>query len=262
MLKIFNIIWLYRNCRDLFRYFTSWLVAFQAHALYFRKITKQTTAIQVKSIILCIYCWCNIQYSYASTNFNNIFAYPLYVGIAGGYGATTWSGLVPAAGNQNIAISLSTPVAVHEGGAVWGAFAGYEITPYFALEFNYQQYPSADIFFDENSLFTFDSGVQSVLSTRASVASIMAKIMLVVPRTTVRAYSSFGAAQVVRTDAMTHDWRVSPTFGCGFNKNIFPHIMTAVEFNYTAGYGESELNPVKDFIPFLYGVFLKVAYRI
>jgi len=42
---------LYRNCRSLVRYFTSWLVAFQAPALYFRKITNQTPAIPVESII-------------------------------------------------------------------------------------------------------------------------------------------------------------------------------------------------------------------
>ena len=41
--------WLYRNCLGLFRYFTSWLVAFQAPTLYFRKITKQTQAIPVES---------------------------------------------------------------------------------------------------------------------------------------------------------------------------------------------------------------------
>lgn len=190
------------------------------------------------------------------------FAYPLYLGLAGGYGATTWEGLVPAAGNQNSAISISTPVSVHEGGLVWGAFAGYEITPYFGLEFNYQAYPSATIFFDEDSLFAFDSDGQTSLSTRSSLINAMAKIMLIIPQTTVRAYSTFGIAKVTRIDPMTHDWRLSPSFSFGLTKNIVPHVMAELEFNYTAGYGESELNPAKDFIPFLYGVFLKLAYRL
>ena len=43
---------LYRNCRGLVHYFTSWLVAFKATALYFRKTTNQPTAISVEPNLL------------------------------------------------------------------------------------------------------------------------------------------------------------------------------------------------------------------
>ena len=56
--------------------------------------------------------------------------------------------------------------------------------------------------------------------------------------------------------------RDSVTFGVGFVYNISEHIMTELGVNYTAGYGESELNPAQDYVPFLYSGFLKLAYRV
>ena len=59
-----------------------------------------------------------------------------YIGLIGGYGSTTWDGLVPSNRNQNIAMNMSTPIAVEEGGNVWGVLAGYEFSPHFAVEVN------------------------------------------------------------------------------------------------------------------------------
>ena len=86
--------------------------------------------------------------------------------------------------------------------------------------------------------------------------------MLILPKTTARFYSNFGVARVQRDDSLNHIWQLSPTFGFGANYNLDPHLMTEIGVAYTAGYGESELNPAEDFIPFLYAVFLKVAYRL
>ena len=80
------------------------------------------------------------------------FEHPLYLGIAGGYGSTTWEGLVPPKKNQNIAMSLSTPTEVSEGGGAWGFFGGYELNPYFALEAGYMRYPDAQVSFDPISI--------------------------------------------------------------------------------------------------------------
>jgi hypothetical protein len=38
--------------------------------------------------------------------------------------------------------------------------------------------------------------------------------------------------------------------------------MAEIAGSYTAGFGESELEPVYDYIPFLYAVVLRIAYRI
>ena len=190
------------------------------------------------------------------------FPHPLYLGGIAGYGATTWEGLVPSPLNQNMAMNTSTPVMVREGGAVWGFFAGYELSPYFALEANYMRYPNAMISFDEESIFAFDNDGLIELNTSTATLSVMGKIMLIIPDTKVRAYSSFGAAEIHRWDDMTENKRLSPTFGLGLNYTIYDHVMMELGANYTAGYGESELNPAKDYVPFLYSGFLKLGYRI
>lgn len=188
--------------------------------------------------------------------------HPAYIGVTGGYGATTWDGLVPTPKNQNMAMKTSTPVMVREGGGVWGFFGGYELSPYFALEVNYMRYPKATISFDEESMFAFENDGLIVLDSNAETISAMAKIMLMIPHTKLRAYSSFGVAEIHRWDDMTENRRDSPTFGLGLNYNVSEHIMAELGANYTAGYGESELNPAKDYVPFLYSGFLKLAYRI
>ena len=54
---------------------------------------------------------------FANASIDNIQAkYPFYIGMLGGYGSTTWQGLVPKKANQNAAIIISTPKSVEEGG--------------------------------------------------------------------------------------------------------------------------------------------------
>lgn len=210
--------------------------------------------------VFAIFFWVD-SFSYQAPQPSEAFRYPFYIGIESGYGATTWEGLVPSEKNQNPAMMLSTPKSVTEGGAVWGIFAGYEFLPYFAVEANYMRYPNAKLSFDEFSIYAFDNDGYTELSTHTETVSIMGKIMLVIPTTTIRAYSSAGVADTHRWDQMNDKWRVSPTFGLGFNYNITPHIMTELAGNYTAGYGESQLDPTFSYMPFLYSVALRLAYR-
>lgn len=175
---------------------------------------------------------------------------PFYVGASGGFGSTTWNGLVPIEENQNMALSISTPIKVTEGGRIWGVFAGYEFTPYFAIEANFRRYPTAKVIFDQYSLYAFEHNDQISFKTNTDSAGLMAKIMLAVPKTTLRIYSSFGIATVHRMDIVFDQYQVAPTFGAGLNINISQHFMVDIGFNYTAGYGESELSPANSFIPF------------
>lgn len=186
---------------------------------------------------------------------------PFYVGVNGGFGSTTWRGLVPSQQNQNMALSISTPIKVSEGGLTLGAFTGYEFTQYFAVEAGYRHYPRAKVTFDEYSLFAF-SHDNRAFNTDTEAVSLMAKVMLTIPQTELRLYSSFGVAGVHRTDEITKQLQISPTFGAGFSLNLTPRVMIDFGFNYTAGYGESELNPSNDYIPFLYSGSIGVAYRI
>src|SRR3990167_10058401 len=134
--------------------------------------------------VLVLSAWvtlaCLATTSHALVKTDDKFKYPFYVGLTGGYGWTTWGGLVPSEKNQSFAISLSTPLSTHEDGALWGAFAGYEIIPYFALEAAYMRYPNATVTFDPSSLFTFDHDGITEFTSKTETISLMGKIMLII----------------------------------------------------------------------------------
>lgn len=188
------------------------------------------------------------------------FNHPAYIGVAGGYGSTTWKGLVPLEENQNLAMSLSTPLSVSEGGGVWGFFAGYELSPYFAIEANYLAYPHATVSFSELSFFAFTYDGRTEFSSHTEVVNLMGKIMLIVPRTNFRIYSGAGIANVHRYDIYADLWRLAPTFGAGVSFHVNEHVLVDIGANYTAGYGESQLDPTETYFPFLYSVALRLAY--
>lgn len=196
---------------------------------------------------------------YAMAASQNKFVYPFYAGVTGGHGWTTWNGLVPT--EQNGAINLSTPVYVSEGGKLWGLFAGYEFNPYFAIEAAYMHYPDANVQFDAMSLFTFENNGLSGFITHTEMISLMANIMLIVPHSDVRVYSGAGLAEVHRYDIIKNNWQPSPTFGAGFNYNFTDRLMGELGANYTAGRGQSQLNPAENYFPFIYSIFLRLALR-
>ncbi len=189
-------------------------------------------------------------------------SHAFYVGVNGGYGSTTWIGLVPELENENMVLSMSTPIDVREGGGVWGGFAGVELTPFFALEANYLSYPDATVVFDKDSFFAFENNDQTELNTKTQAISLMAKFMLTLPRTNVRAYSSLGVGGIHRDDEINNIWIAAPSFGVGLNYVFTKHVMGELAGNYMSGYGTSELNPAKDYVPFLYAAYARVAYRV
>lgn len=196
----------------------------------------------------------------SETTLDKRFQHPLYFGLLGGYGSTTWQGLVPSSSNVNLAIAVSAPIEVEEGGGVWGGFAGYEFNSNFQLEAMYMRYPTAHVIFDSGSIFSFMNDDQIDLFTHTESVSLMGKMMVFLPRTYVRAFSSFGIASVHRQDILSDRWKYTPTFGLGLNYHFTEHLMTELAVNYTAGFGESNLNPTASYFPFLYSASLHIAY--
>jgi len=214
-----------------------------------------------KFLSLCFQFICALMIIKNSFAADDKFTHPFYVGATGGYGATTWAGLVPNKDNQNLAMSLSTPIKVTEGGAIWGAFGGYEFNKFFALEASYNKYQDAKIEFDEISIFNFEHDGLTEFTTRTETVTLIGKVMLVIPKTDIRLFSSTGVAAVRRQDIIYNDWKATPTFGAGLNYNITPRIMTEFGANYTAGYGEAQLSPTDSYLPFLYSVFFRLGLR-
>lgn len=220
---------------------------------------KKTRLVNLTSLALLYYCFLSTQTFGA---LSHTVKKPLYVGLSAGYGNTTWEGLVPPLHKQNIAMSMSTPKQVEEGGGVWGVFAGYELMPYLAIETSYLHYHNAEVTFDENSIFAFDRDGMTTFTTRTETISLTGKIMMFFPRSEVRAYSSFGYTEMHRQDLISAHWIPTPTFGAGINYNFSEHVMGEFGGTFTTGKGQSELNPVEDYYPFLYAVVLRLAYRI
>lgn len=203
-----------------------------------------------------------IPYYSCSAESNRASTHPFYLGITGGYGSTMWEGLVPPKNKQAAALLLSTPSSVQEGGGLWGYYAGYEIIPHFAFEVSYTHYPNAKVYFDPTSLVAFEHNGLTDLNTSTEATSLMGKFMVTIPYIEMKAFSSAGAARVHRKDVIKECWRVSPTFSLGISYDMTEHIIGEIGFNYTGGYGESELDPAEDYVPFLYSGFIHLAYRL
>lgn len=186
--------------------------------------------------------------------------HPFYAGVSGGFGSTTWKGLVPDSKNQNMALMMSTPTEVKEGGEVWGLFAGYELSPYCSIETSYLRYPDATVYFDPFSLFSFNNDNRIAFTSKTETVNLMGKIMLVVPNSPIKIYSSAGIAELHRDDILVNEWLLTPSFGAGINVTLSEHLMAELGANYTAGFGESQLEPTSSYMPFLYSVSLRLGY--
>jgi hypothetical protein len=177
------------------------------------------------------------------------------------FGSTTWYGLVPAQSNQNSAITVSAPIMADEGGFFWGFFAGYELTDNFGIELNYANYPDATLTFDGDSLFTFENENETILNTQTEAVSFMIKLMAGIPHTNLHMFLSIGPAMVHRYDKINNTWLLTPSFSIGFDHPINEDFTLEIMGNYTSGYGETEINPVEDFMPFLYSAGIRIAYH-
>lgn len=186
---------------------------------------------------------------------------PIYAGLTIGYGTTTWDGLVGDP-DEAFMMAISTPTSVNEGGTIGGAFVGYEIFPSFALEFAYTHYANARMYFDEYSLVTYNYDGIRTMVTRTNNYSLVGKFMVPVPHAPrMRIFSSVGPAVTHRQDVVYNHWQLTPAFNFGLDIDLTQHVMIEVGANYTAGTAISELDPVKDYISFLYSGFARVAWR-
>ena len=184
---------------------------------------------------------------------------PIYLGITLGYGSTTWGSLIDK--NKHSAANVATPIKVHEGGFVYGFYAGYEFSPYFAIETHYTHYQTADVYFLKTSDYYILYKIKEIRS-KTEAYNINAKVMAPFFHTKLRVYADAGAATIHRSDKLARtNWHLGPTFGAGANYLVNSHFMIEAGFQYYTGWGKSQVDPVDNFIPFLYDAQLRLAYR-
>ena len=185
---------------------------------------------------------------------------PIYVGLTLGWGATTWNALVGKGKDTQLKFYL--PVSVKDGDIAWGVFVGYEFTRLFALEYQYMHFPNSIIRFDPRRSVYSHKYHHSDFETKSSVYSLHAKFMVPIYHTPIRAFASAGIAVLHRKDSLAYTKSgVGGDFGAGFNYNLNPHALVEIGFQFFTGKGITELEPVHDYIPFLYSFHLRFAYR-
>lgn len=201
----------------------------------------------------------------------------LYGGVSLGYGSTDWSLITTKNTNSNLA-TMSTPIKADDKGLVWGFFLGYQITKHFGLEAYYSSYPETKLIFAEGNYY-FPGNKRNTAFSETSVYGVIARAILEM-NNKLSGFIDFGMAIIHRKDktAMCSNTdtfgtcasadlkkvnaiRVSPTFGAGVTYNITKKVISELGFQYTAGYGQSNMTPVFDYIPFLYSVYFRLGYR-
>lgn len=178
--------------------------------------------------------------------------HPFYVGGILGYGNTNWSQMV----SQDSASANSTPISAGGSGVMVGAFAGYELTSHFAVEANYMRFPSANIKFEPDNVYGIDS-----FTSYTNEYGVMGKFMVPIGSSKFKAFSEVGPAYVQRDDILAKEGKIGAGFGLGVDYNINQRWMSELGFQYYTGFGASEFKPVYDYIPFLYTLNLRIAYR-
>lgn len=198
--------------------------------------------------------------------------YPWYIGASAGYGNTDWDELVSNhLGNGDGVV----PIKADSGGLAYSILTGYNFTPYFALEFAYEHFPDTKLYFKP----TGNEYNMSFMKSATSAFDLVAKFMVPVFNTGVKAYAGLGPGYMHRDDydiksippnpfapspvyAGENIWKFDAVFVGGFDYNIGQHWLTGVGFKFFTGNGKASSKPINAYFPFVYTVSFTLAYRI
>jgi len=183
----------------------------------------------------------------------------LYIGVNIGGGSTEWKYLVDTVDPNG---NYTTPNHVSEGGPSWGAVFGYAINQNVALELQYMQFADASIQFPSFSPYTINPPYVTGMVSETNAYSLSAKFLAQLGDTPLRAFTAIGPGLVCRSDVLAHTKSViAPYLSAGVNYNLNSHWMAEGGFQYYTGFGRSEIKPVKDFIPFAWDAYARLAYQ-
>jgi len=202
---------------------------------------------------------------------SNLFHPSVYAEYAVGVGATSWKQLANSDPNQ-AAITESVPLRAPDNNLmVYGGVLGYQPSKNFAFEFSYLRFPDSTLYLSE------DAYSPSTMQTETSEFAFMVKVLgQMTHRIPLFAYAAAGVQAIHRDDGdgatslvsfpplviQENIWHVNPAFGFGFLYNINPHWVMDLAFRFNVGFGRSEVNPLKDYVPFLYSGTFRFGYRI
>ncbi|NNM59092.1 MAG: outer membrane beta-barrel protein [Legionellales bacterium] len=183
---------------------------------------------------------------------DNIFR-PAYIGVLLGYGNTNWDQMV----SQDASTATSTPISAGGSGVAEGITLGYAFTRYFTLEGDYTHFPDATLEFSSYSVYR----PLTETTSKTNAYGLFGKFMLPLDNGKWSPFSEIGPGYVQRNDDLAQKGHFGGAFGVGIDYFMTSHWMTELSLQYYTGYGDSTLKPAYDYIPFLYTVNLRIAYR-
>ncbi|MFN7096266.1 MAG: outer membrane beta-barrel protein [Gammaproteobacteria bacterium] len=176
-----------------------------------------------------------------------------YAGVLVGYGNTNWDQMV----SQDASTATSTPTSAGGSGVAEGITLGYSISRYFSLEGDFTHFPKATLTFAPYSVYR----PLTETTSQTNAYALFGKFMLPLGNSKFSPFSEIGPGYIQRDDDLAQKGHFSGSFGVGLDYYITPHWMAELGLQYYTGYGDSTLKPAYDYIPFLYTVNLRIAYR-
>lgn len=187
----------------------------------------------------------------------------VYFGINVGGGSTEWKYLVDTTDPADDAADTTLPTSVTEGGPSWGAVFGYDVSKNFAVELQYMQFANAHINFSPvDSIYALPPYNFTSMTSQTSAYSLSGKYLAQIARLPVRAFAAVGAGVVQRRDILFKGDCVTPYLSSGLVYSASRHWMIESGFQYYTGFGDSELRPVNNYIPFAWDAYARIAYQI
>lgn len=176
-----------------------------------------------------------------------------YAGLIGGYANVDWS---PVISTDRATLPTNPTNAEGEGG-LYGFNVGYQFNPYIQFEAEYIRLPTSTLEFSLASRRNY--GPLETTSTADFWAAIV-KFIVPLGETPFSLFTDAGPAYQTRSDEVADISTYEPTFGAGILYRASPEIQIEASFQYASGTGESEMDPMNDYIPEVYAYTFKVDY--
>lgn len=180
---------------------------------------------------------------------NNFF----YVGLIGGYANVDWSPVI----STDDATLPTDPTSVDGTGGLYGFDAGYQFNAYIQLEAEYMRLPTSNLTYSVAAHHTY--GVLNSMSTM-DLYGVIVKFIVPFENTGLSLFTDAGPAYQHRSDNVADISTYEPTFGAGLLYRASPNIQLEASFQYAPGAGESETDPMHDYIPEVYAYTFKADY--
>jgi hypothetical protein len=182
--------------------------------------------------------------------------HPLIIGVGTGYGNTDWQFLT----SKNPMAQLSSPDSAKDQGIAENLFLAYQFSPRFLLEASFTHFSTSFVHFVKGNIYDPNYNAFT-LKSHTQTINFSSQLSLPIQHSKFFIYSSLGASITHRNDKLNNRWHLGPLFGGGIGYEPTKKTFTEFGFDYTAGYGEAEVNPANDYIPFTYYIYFQVGTR-